>query len=165
MNKSSHAAKSKDDAIIRLTHKTIAAVKDEYEKMGFNRAIAKIREFSNALEKSESIPEFALKNLVILIAPIMPHLAEELWAELGYKTLVTEEKFPEFDPNLIVEDEIGIAVQVSGKLRAVIQMSKGSSKEDLEKAAFGNENVKRFIEGKEIRKVISVTDKLVNIVV
>ncbi len=165
MNKSSNVSESKDYAIIRLTHKTIAAVKDEYEKMGFNRAIAKIREFSNALEKSESIPEFALKNLVILIAPIMPHLAEELWAELGYKTLVTEEKFPEFDPNLIVEDEIGIAVQVSGKLRAVIQMSKGSSKEDLEKAAFGNENVKRFIEGKEIRKVISVTDKLVNIVV
>ena len=95
----------------------------------------------------------------------MPHLAEELWAELGYKTLVTEEKFPEFDPNLIVEDEIGIAVQVSGKLRAVIQMLKGSSKEDLEKAAFENENVKRFIEGKEVRKVISVADKLVNIVV
>jgi leucyl-tRNA synthetase len=165
MNKFSNASESKDYAIIRLTHKTIASVKDEYEKMGFNRAIAKIREFSNALEKSESIPEFALKNLVILISPIMPHLAEELWAELGYKTLVTEEKFPEFDPNLIVEDEIGIAVQVSGKLRAVIQMSKGSSKEDLEKAAFGNENVKRFIEGKEIRKVISVADKLVNIVV
>lgn len=151
--------------ILRLTHKTIAAVKDEYEKMGFNRAIAKIREFSNALEKSESVSEFALKNLVILIAPIMPHLAEELWAELGYKTLVTEEKFPDFDPALIVEDEVGIAVQVSGKLRAVIQMPKGSSKENLEKAAFDNENVKRFIEGKEIRKVISVLDKLVNIVV
>ncbi|MBU6139931.1 MAG: class I tRNA ligase family protein [Proteobacteria bacterium] len=155
---------TEDLNLTKLTHKTIAEVKDEYEKMGFNRAIAKIREFSNALEKSENVSEFALKNLVILIAPIMPHLAEELWAELGQKTLVSEEKFPDFDPALIVEDEVGIAVQVSGKLRAVIQMPKGLSKEALEKAAFENENVKRFLEGKEVKKVITIPDKLVNIV-
>lgn len=161
-----------ESQILKLTHKTIAAVKEEYEKMGFNRAIAKIREFSNALEKFEvksdedkAVMHFALKNLVILFAPIMPHLAEECWQKLGYKTLVSEEKFPEFDPSLIAEDEVGIAVQVCGKLRAVVQMPKGSSKEALEKAAFENENVKKFIEGKEIKKIISVPDKLVNIVV
>lgn len=153
-----------DYEVLKLTHKTIAAVKDEYEKMGFNRAIAKIREFSNALEKLETIPESALKNLVILISPIIPHLAEEMWAELGYKTLVSEEKFPNFDPALTLDYEVGIAIQVAGKLRAVIQMPKGSNKATLEKAAFENENVKKFIEGKEIKKVIVVQDKLVNIV-
>lgn len=154
-----------DADTLRLAHKTIAAVKDEFEKMGFNRAIAKIREFSNALEKLEQIPEFALKNLIILISPIMPHLAEEMWAELGFAGLAVEQKFPEFDPSLIADDEVGIAVQVLGKLRAVIQMPKGSSKEAFEKAALENENVKKFVEGKEIKKLIIVPDKLVNIVV
>lgn len=168
ISRQSSVANSANDAeILRITHKTIAAVKDEYEKMGFNRAIAKIREFSNALEKFETNSEamnFALKNLVILFSPIMPHLAEELWEKLGNKTLVSAEKFPDFDPALIAEDEVGVAVQVAGKLRAVIQMPKGTAKETMEKLAFENENVKKFIEGKEIKKVIIVPDKLVNIV-
>ncbi len=158
--------------VIKLTHKTIAAVKDEFEKMGFNRSIAKIREFSNALEKFEvksesdqKIMNFALTNLVILISPIMPHLAEELWSRLGKQTLVSAEKFPDFDPALIVDDEVSIAVQVAGKLRAVIQMPQGTSKEEMERLAFANENVQKFTEGKEIKKVITVPDKLVNIVV
>jgi leucyl-tRNA synthetase len=161
----------KDHPIIKLTHKTISLVKDEYSKMGFNRAIAKIREFSNALEKFEvksesdkKIMNFALNNLVILVSPIMPHLSEELWHQLRNKTLVSAEKFPEFDANLIAEDEVGVAVQVAGKLRAVIQMPKGTAKEEMEKLAFANENVKKFIEGKEIKKVIIVPDKMVNIV-
>jgi leucyl-tRNA synthetase len=158
--------------ITKLTHKTIAIVKEEFEKMGFNRSIAKIREFSNALEKFEpksatdkKVMNFALSNLVILISPIMPHLAEELWEKLGNKTLVSAEKFPDFDPTLILEDEVGVAIQVAGKLRAVIQMPKGTAKEEMEKLAFENENVKKFIEGKEIKKIISVPDKLLNIVV
>ena len=163
---------SPNHPITKLTHKTIAIVKEEFEKMGFNRSIAKIREFSNALEKFEpkstidkKVMNFALNNLVILISPIMPHLAEELWEKLGNKTLVSAEKFPDFDSTLILEDEVGVAIQVAGKLRAVIQMPKGTTKEEMEKLAFENENVKKFIEGKEIKKVISVLDKLVNIVV
>ncbi len=158
--------------IIKLTHKTIASVKDEYEKMGFNRAIAKIREFSNALEKFETkdqtdkqIINFALKNLVILFSPIMPHLSEELWSRLGQKDLVIKAKFPDFDEKLIVDDVVSVALQVSGKLRAVVEMAKGLTKEEVEKIAFENENVKKFIEGKEVKKVIVVPDKLVNIVV
>jgi len=163
---------SSSHPITKLTHKTIAIVKEEFEKMAFNRSIAKIREFSNALEKFEpksaaerKVMNFALNNLVILISPIMPHLAEELWEKLGNKTLVSAEKFPDFDPALILEDEVGVAIQVAGKLRAVIQMPKGTAKEEMEKLAFENENVKKFIEGKEIKKIISVPDKLVNIVV
>ncbi len=162
---------SKQHPITKLTHKTISLVTSEFEKIGFNRAIAKIREFSNALEKFEvksqedaKVMNFALNNLVILFSPIMPHLAEELWQRLGNQTLVSAEKFPEFDVSLITEDEVGVAVQVAGKLRAVIQMPVGTAKEEMQKLAFANENVAKFIEGKEIKKIIIVPDKLVNIV-
>ena len=162
---------SKQHPITKLTHKTISLVTSEFEKIGFNRAIAKIREFSNALEKFEvksqedaKVMNFALNNLVILFSPIMPHLAEELWQRLGNQTLVSAEKFPEFDAALITEDEVGVAVQVAGKLRAVIQMPVGTAKEEMQKLAFANENVAKFIEGKEIKKIIIVPDKLVNIV-
>jgi leucyl-tRNA synthetase len=151
-----------------LTHKTIAAVTEEYKKNGFNRAIAKIREFSNALEKFEgdsAAMNFALKNLTILISPIMPHLAEELWEKLGGQGLASEAEFPKFDPKLIVDDVVSIALQVCGKLRAVVEMPKGLAKEEVEKRAFENENVRKFIEGKEVKKVIVVVDKLVNVVV
>jgi leucyl-tRNA synthetase len=158
--------------IVKLTHKTIAAVKEEYDKMGFNRAIAKIREFSNALEKFDAkdqtdkeVMQFALRNLVILFSPIMPHLAEELWSRLGQKDLVIKAEFPDFDEKLIVDDVVSIALQVCGKLRGVVEMPKGLAKEEVEKIALANENVLKFIEGKDIRKVIVVPDKLVNIVV
>lgn len=158
-------------AIVKMTHKTIENVKNEYEKMGFNSSIAKIREFSNVLEKfdaksdvDKSVMNFALKNLVILFAPIMPHLAEELWSRLGKTGFVTDAKFPEFDPKLVVDDVVNVALQVCGKLRDVIEVAKGLSKEDLEAAAMDNDNVKRFIEGKEIKRVIVVPGKLVNIV-
>ncbi len=161
-----------DFAIIKLTHKTIAAVQDEYEKMSFNRAIAKIREFSNELEKfnpktdeEKSAMKFALNNLVILFSPIMPHLAEECWQALGNKGLVSETEFPEFDEKLIVDDSCKVAVQVLGKLRAVVEMTKGLPKEEMEKLALTNENVQKFIDGKEIKKIIVVPDKLVNVVV
>lgn len=159
-------------AILRLTHKTIAAVGEEYEKMSFNRAIAKIREFSNELEKftpnseeERAVMAFALKNLVILFAPIMPHLAEECWKELGLQGLVSEVEFPKFDEKLIIDDSCKIAVQVLGKLRAVIEVEKGLAKEELEKIALENDNVRKFIEGKQIKKIIIVPDKLVNVVV
>ena len=158
--------------ITKLTHKTIAAVQEEYEKMGFNRAIAKIREFSNALEKFNvksssdvEVMNFALRNLVILFSPIMPHLAEELWLKLGAEGLLVDAKFPEFDPKLTVEDVANVALQVCGKIRAVVEVPKGLAKEEMEKIAFQNENVKKFLEGKEVKKIIVVADKLVNIVV
>ena len=157
--------------VTKLTHKVISDVKDEYQKLAFNRVIAKIREFSNALEKfkiesdlDQKIMNFALNNMVILLAPIMPHLAEELWSNLGNKTLVSEAKYPDFDPKLIIEDVDKIALQVCGKLRDVIEMPKGTSKEEMEKLALLNENVKKFIEGKEVKRVIAIPGKLVNIV-
>ncbi len=160
------------EQIIKLTHKTIFWVSEEYEKNGFNRAIAKIREFSNALEKFEvksqsdaATMHFALNNLALLLAPIMPHLAEELWQQLGNKNAITSAEFPKFDANLIAESNVKIAVQVLGKLRAVIELPKGASQKEMETAARANENVQKFLEGQVVKKVIAVQDKLVNFVV
>ncbi|NBX52056.1 MAG: leucine--tRNA ligase [Proteobacteria bacterium] len=158
--------------LIKSIHRAIFFVQDELNKLNFNRAIAKIREFSNALEKNSSsndadvqIMRFALQNLAILIAPIMPHLAEELWCELGNNSLICNAKFPDFERDLLIDDSISVAVQVSGKLRAVIDMPKGINKDFMQDQAINHENVKKFIDGKEIKKIVVVPDKLVNIVI
>jgi leucyl-tRNA synthetase len=159
--------------IVKLNHKTIFAVKNEFEKMGFNVAIAKIREFSNALEKfkvetdlDKKIMLFSLRNLVLLISPFIPHLAEELWQKLGAsRSIANETEFPQYDPTLTIDDEVKIAIQVAGKLRVVIEAPKSATKEDLERMALANEIVQKNIAGKEIRKIIVVPNKLVNIVV
>jgi leucyl-tRNA synthetase len=107
---------------------------------------------------------FSLRNLAILIAPIMPHLAEELWNNLGCAGLVSTINFPKFASKLLEDDKVSVAIQVAGKLRAVVEMSKGLTQDEIQKLAFENENVKKFIEGKEVKKIIIVPDKLVNIV-
>ena len=164
--------------IIKLTHKSIAAIKQDLEHMSFNRAIAKIREFSNALEDyilpenefktelDQKIKYFALTNLVIFISPIMPHLAEELWQKLGHQTTLSQAaKFPESNPKLTIENEVNIAVQINGKLKTLITLPKGSSKETIEKLALENEIVKKFTTDKNIKKIIVVADKLINLVI
>lgn len=164
----------KQKEIIKLIHKSIAGIKDDYEKMSFNRAIAKIREFSNALEDymqfkttiDQKIQYFALTNLIILICPITPHLAEELWQKLGNNSILSQvTNFPNFSPKLIIEDEVNIAVQINGKLRTLIPLKKGSSKQIIEKLALENEIVKKFTTDKNIKKIIIVEDKLINLVV
>ncbi len=166
------SAEENSHEITRLTHKTIKDVGEEYGKMGFNRAIAKIREFSNALEKfapkneSETkIMHFALQNLTILFSPIMPHLAEDCFAKLGNIGFVAQANFPKFDENLIAQDSVKIAVQVGSKLRAVLEMAKNSSKDEIEKAARAHENVAKFLEGANVKKVVIVPDKLINFVI
>jgi leucyl-tRNA synthetase len=158
--------------ITKLTHKTIAAVENEFEKMSFNRAIAKIREFTNSLEKFEvkseedkKIMAFALKNLAILISPITPHLAEESWQLMKNNKLVCQQDFPKFDESLIIEDQLSIAIQINGKLRAVIEVKKDLEKNLIEKLALENDNIQKHIEGKEVKKVIYVPSKLINILV
>ncbi|MFT5703030.1 MAG: leucyl-tRNA synthetase [Rickettsiales bacterium] len=159
--------------IVRLNHKTIFMVQSEFEKNGFNVAIAKIREFSNALEKfvvkdskDQGIINFSLNNLVLLIAPILPHLAEELWKELGNENLISSgASFPSFDEKMLEEDQMKITVQVGGKFRAILEMSKSSTKEELEKEVLKDHNVVKYIIGKTIKKIIVVPNKLVNIVI
>jgi leucyl-tRNA synthetase len=158
--------------IIKLTHKTIKLVSENLEKMAFNVVIAKIREFSNAIEKfsvqdnkDQKIKSFALNNLILLFSPIMPHLAEELWQLMGNNKIIANDlAFPKFNPKLIVDDKIKIAIQVNGKLRSVLEIGQDLERTKIEELALNDENVQRNISGKNIKKVIFIPGKLINIV-
>ena len=158
--------------VYRLTHKTIYLVEKEYQNMSFNVVIAKIREFSNALEKftyndqiSNQIMFFALKNLAILISPITPHLAEELWQNLGHDSLISTQQYPKYNKDLIIDNEVNIAIQINGKLRDVIVIAKDSDKKEIEKLALSSKNIIKFTKDKIIKKTIIIPNKLVNIVI
>jgi leucyl-tRNA synthetase len=155
----------------RVIHQTIAAVSDELERFHFNKAVALIRELSNGLEAFDPADPAApallrrgLETLVLLLGPMVPHLAEELWARLGRETLLADAPWPEADPAWLVEDRVTLAVQVNGKLRATITLPRGSDREAAESAALAEPNVRRAIEGRPLRKVIVVPDKIVNLV-
>ena len=160
------------DEIERLAHKTIAAVTKDIEAFHFNKAVARVRELSNAIEGTDTSEDgtawafkFAAKTVVVLIAPMMPHLAEELWDKMGGQDLVANTAWPEADPALLVEDSITIAVQVNGKVRGTIDVAKDAVEDTVKGQALTLENVASFIGDKEIRKVIVVPNRIVNIVV
>ena len=159
-------ATGEDKALLRKTHQTVAAVAEDIEALGFNKAVARIYELTGAVEKAapSASRSQAIRTLVQLVAPMMPHLAEEAWAGLGETGLVADAAWPEVDPALLVEDEVTIAVQHKGKLRDTLTAPKGASKEDLEAMALASEKVQRSLDGAEVRKVIVVPDRLVNIV-
>ncbi|EDL49641.1 leucine--tRNA ligase [Erythrobacter sp. SD-21] len=159
-------ASGEDKALLRKTHQTVAAVAEDIEALGFNKAVARIYELTGAVEKAapSASRSQAIRTLVQLVAPMMPHLAEEAWAGLGETGMVADAAWPEADPALLVEDEVTIAVQHKGKLRDTLTAPKGASKEDLEAMALASEKVQRSLDGAEVRKVIVVPDRLVNIV-
>jgi len=159
-------AEGEDKALLRKMHQTVAAVAEDIESLGFNKAVARIYELTGAVEKAQpsASRSAAIRTLVQLVAPMMPHLAEEAWASLGADGLVADAAWPAVDPALLVEDEVTIAVQHKGKLRDTLTAPKGASKEDLEAMALASEKVQRSLDGAEIRKVIVVPDRLVNIV-
>ena len=159
-------AQGEDKALERKAHQAIAAVAEDIEALGFNKAVARIYELTSAAEKSapSTSRNFAIRTVLLLSSPMMPHLAEEAWAKLGQDGMIADATWPEVDPAMLVEDEVTIAVQHMGKLRDTLSAPKGSSKEDLEALALASEKVQRSIDGAQIRKVIVVPDRLVNIV-
>jgi leucyl-tRNA synthetase len=159
-------ATGEDKAVARKMHQTIAAVGEDVEALGFNKAVARLYELTNVVEKAQpsASRSEAIAALILMAAPMMPHLAEEAWSRAGFEGLVSEAAWPPFDPAMLVEDEVTIAVQVKGKLRDTITVAKGLPKEELEALALASEKVQRSIDGAEIRKVIVVPDRLVNIV-
>ena len=159
-------AEGEDKALLRKMHQTVAAVAEDIESLGFNKAVARIYELTGAVEKAQpsASRSAAIRTLVPLVAPMMPHLAEEAWASLGADGLVADAAWPAVDPALLVEDDVTIAVQHKGKLRDTLTAPKGASKEDLEAMALASDRVQRSLDGAEIRKVIVVPDRLVNIV-
>ena len=160
------AAVGEDIPLARKTHQTIAAAASDIEALSFNKAVARIYELTAAVEKaapSASRSE-AIHSLLLLAAPMMPHLAEEAWSRTGRSGLIAAASWPEVDPALLVEDEVTIAVQHKGKLRDTLTVARGLAKDELEALALGSEKVQRSLDGAEVRKVIVVPDRLVNIV-
>ena len=155
-----------DPALRRKLHQTIAAVGANIEALAFNKAVANVYELANAVEKAppSAARAEAVATMLRLVAPMVPHVAEEAWAAAGYSGMVADAAWPEADPALLVEDEVTIAVQVNGKLRDTLTAPKGSARETLEEMALASEKVVRILDGKPPRKVIVVPDRLVNLV-
>jgi len=154
-----------DDATSRLLHRTIDQVARDYDGLRFNTAIAKLIELNNALTKLDVVPRSAAEALILMVAPVAPHLAEELWSRLGHESSVVHETFPAADPALLVEDTVTCVVQVLGKVRDRLEVAADISDADLEAAALASERIQGLLDGKTVRKVIVRAPKLVNIVV
>lgn len=159
---SKSAVLSKED--LRAMHKCILEVSERIDQMKFNTAVSSLMTYVNYLSAKSEINPQLYETLVLLMAPFTPHLAEEMWARLGHQTLVVAENWPAGDKALAQDDVVTIAVQICGKMRGTIEMPKDAPQPDVEKAALALDNVKRQLEGKEIRKVIVVPNRIVNIV-
>jgi len=161
----------KAEAAEKAVHKAIKAIGEAIERFRFNTAVAQVRELSNTLadldgddDGSAWARRFGYETLVRLIEPMVPHIAEELWAELGGEGLLTNQPWPVFNEDLVRDDTLTIAVQVNGKLRGTIEAARDADKAGLEEAALALENVLKSLEGKAPRRVIVVPNKIVNIV-
>jgi len=155
-----------DKALDRKLHQTIAGVAEDIEALSFNKAVAKIYELVAAIEKAppSASRSNAVRTLMRLVAPMVPHVAEEAWAAAGHDGLVADAPWPEVDPALLVADEVTIAIQVNGKLRDTLTLPKGADRAAIEAAALASDKVVRLLDGKAPRKVIVVPDRLVNLV-
>jgi len=164
-------------AVRRATHKTVAAVTEDLERFHFNKAIARVRELTNTLADVEVIPaqgpgadlagavvREGLETVVRLLAPVVPHLGEELWQQLGHAVLLADTPWPKADPAWAADDQVTVAVQVNGKLRATLTLARDAERTVVERFALAEVGVVRALDGKPVRKVIVVPNRVVNIV-
>ena len=149
-----------------LVHKIVKKVTKDLETLQFNTAIAKMMELVNAFQKEEVMSKEHFEILVLMLAPFAPHMAEEIWhGKLEHDKTIAFEKWPIFDPNKIIEEEITLAVQVNGKVRANIVVAVDVSEEDIKTQALAHENIVKCLEGKTPKKVMYIAQKLVSVVV
>ncbi len=153
------------DDTLRALHKTIAGVSEDYAALRNNTAAAKLIEYTNHLTKEGVTARAAVEPLVLMVAPLAPHLAEELWRRLGHETLLAHGPFPVADERYLTDDTVELPVQVNGKLRGKITVPADADKAALEAAARADEKVLAFLDGATPKKVIVVPGKLVNLVV
>jgi len=151
-------------AQLRVLHKTIKAVTEDLEDLGFNTAISRMMEFVNALTKDAQRPRPVLRSFVILLAPFAPHIAEELWQALGNHRSVSCEAWPSYDPQWVVDEVVEVPVQIQGKLRGKIFVAADASKEAMLAAAKADEKIAQQLSGAEIVKEVVVPGRLVNFV-
>ncbi|WP_329598561.1 leucine--tRNA ligase [Streptomyces pseudovenezuelae] len=154
-----------DEATLRALHKAIDGVRQDLEGLRFNTAIAKVTELNNHLTKAGgAVARPVAEALVLLITPLAPHIAEELWRKLGHTGSVVHQDFPVADPRYVVDETVTCVVQVKGKVKARLEVSPAISDDELEKVALADEKVVAALDGADIRKVIVRAPKLVNIV-
>ncbi|MGF7397504.1 leucine--tRNA ligase [Thermoanaerobacterium thermosaccharolyticum] len=165
---------SKDEKELNYVRNyTIKSVTDDAEKFQFNTAIARIMELTNALykydgeveNKNMKLYEETIADLIRVLAPFAPHFSEEMWERMGYSYSVFNQKWPEYDDKALVKDTIEIAIQVNGKVRGRLEISSDATEKEIQDSALSCDNIRQFIDGKEIKKVIVVKNRLVNIVV
>ena len=156
------------DDLNRLLHKTIHAVRDGYETLRFNTSIARITELNNAVTQAYpdgGVPRALAEAMVLMLAPLAPHIAEELWSRLGHPSSLAWEQFPVADEALLVDDTIEVPVQINGKLRAVLQLRAGADAAAMEAAARADAKIAALLDGRETRRVVAVPGRLINFVV
>ncbi len=149
----------------KVAARTIASVTDDFEALRFNTAISRLMEFVNFFTAQDVRPKSAMETFTLLLAPLAPHIAEELWQLLGHQKTLAYEPWPDFDPALLKDDEIEIPVQVNGKLRGRIVVAAEADEAQIEKTARADPKIAVLLEGKTIRKVVVVPGKLVNFVI
>ncbi|TWT26423.1 leucine--tRNA ligase [Planomicrobium sp. CPCC 101110] len=162
---SGKVVEANDGKLEKVYHQTVKKVTEDFEALRFNTAISQMMVFINEGYKADSIPQEYVEGFVKLLSPIAPHVAEELWEKLGHSGTIAYEAWPAFDESKLVSDEVEIVVQVNGKVKTKLVVAKASTKEELETAALADEHVQKAAEGKQIRKVIAIPGKLINIVV
>ena len=145
--------------------RTISGVTDDFDALRFNTAISKLMEFTNFMTSKDVRPKQALESFVLLLAPLAPHQAEELWEVLGHSTTLAYEPWPTFDPALLKDTEVEVVLQINGKVRGRVVLPVDADEETVKKAALADPKIAALIEGKTIRKAIVVPGKLCNLVV
>jgi leucyl-tRNA synthetase len=160
-------AEDLDATTLRSLHRTIAGVSEDYAALRNNTAAAKLIEYTNHLTKERrgSMPRAAVEPLVLMLAPLAPHLAEELWLRLGHTASLAHGPFPKFDPSYLIDDTVEYPVQVNGKVRGRVVVAADADEDTLKAAALSDEKVRAFLAGSSPRKVIVVAGRLVNLVV
>jgi len=156
---------SDDKTLEKSYHQTVKKVTEDYEGIRFNTAISQMMVFINDCYKADVIPTEYAEGFVKMLAPMVPHVAEELWQILGHDESLSYKEWPTYDEAKLVDDEVEIAVQVLGKVRAKIIVAKDASKEEIEKVALADDKVQEYMAGKDLVKIIVIPGKLVNIVV
>lgn len=153
-----------DDKLTKVYNQTVKKVTEDYEAMRFNTAISQMMVFVNEANKADTLPKAYAEGLVQLLAPIAPHICEELWEKLGHEGGISYVAWPTYDEAALVENEVEVIVQVNGKLKAKLTVARDTPQEKMEELAMNEEKVQNAIEGKTVRKVIVIPNKLVNIV-
>ncbi|MBU5308837.1 leucine--tRNA ligase [Ligilactobacillus saerimneri] len=154
-----------DGALDKIYNQTVKKVTEDYEELHFNTAISQMMIFVNEAHKADALPLEYMEGFVKLVAPIAPHIAEELWTKLGHVGTISYQPWPTYDESKLVETTVEIVVQINGKVRQHLEVAKDANKEDLEKVALADERIQAELADKNIVRVIAVPGRLVNIVV